>query len=116
MTFLYISANVLSVLVFLSFGVWCLFAGGMREDFDRFGMRHLRIVTGLLEVLGALGLIGGFFVPTLATVSAGGLALLMALGLLTRLRHRDTMAQMFPAAMLMIVNLFIVWRATSAVA
>ncbi len=116
MTLLYTVANVLSVGVFLSFGLWCLFAGGMREDFERFGLRHLRLVTGALEVLGSLGLVAGFFVPQLAIVSGAGLALLMVLGLLTRLQHRDSMQQMLPAALLIMVNGYIAFHAWSTLA
>jgi hypothetical protein len=111
MTPIYLIANVLSVIVFLSFGIWCLFAGGMREDFDRFGLSRFRIMTGLLEVLGALGLVAGQFVPALAVLSGSGLALLMVLGLLTRLRQRDSLQQMLPAAVLIVLNVYIAWHA-----
>ncbi len=116
MTLLYLVANALSVTVFLSFGLWCVFAGGMREDFERFGMSRLRILTGVLEVSGALGLIAGYFIAELAVLSGVGLALLMAVGLLTRLRQRDTMEQMLPAAALILVNMFIAWFASTTVA
>ncbi|HYW51449.1 MAG TPA: DoxX family protein [Gemmatimonadaceae bacterium] len=113
MTLLYVGANVLSAGVFLCFGLWCLFGGGMKEDFDRFGMSRLRILTGVLEVLGAIGLMAGQFVPGLAILSGGGLALLMTLGLLTRVRQRDSLVQMVPAALLIVVNGYIAihaWR------
>jgi hypothetical protein len=116
MTLLYLSANALSVTVFLSFGLWCVFAGGMRKDFDRFGISQLRILTGVLEVSGALGLIAGYFLVELAVLSGGGLALLMTIGLLARLRHRDSIQQMLPAAILIVVNVFIAWFALTTVA
>lgn len=114
MTLIYLGANALSVAVFLTFGVWCLFAGGMREDFERFGLSRLRMLTGLLEVSGALGLVAGFFLAELAVLSGVGLALLMTLGLLTRLRQRDTMPQMLPAAALIVVNVYIAWYASTS--
>jgi hypothetical protein len=114
MTLIYQSANVLSAVVFLSFGTWCLLAGGMAEDFERFGLQHLRILTGLLEVLGALALLAGFVVVEAAIVGGGGLALLMALGLLTRIRQRDSLRQMLPAALLMVLNGYIAWYAIVA--
>jgi uncharacterized membrane protein YphA (DoxX/SURF4 family) len=116
MTPVYLMANVLSAGVFLYFGTMSLAADGMREDFERFGMSHLRRVTGALEVLGGLGLVAGLFFLELAIVSAGGLALLMLLGLWARVRHGDSTAQMLPAALLVIVNLFIAWRATAVIA
>jgi DoxX-like family len=115
MTPVYLMANALSVGVFLYFGTVCLVADGMREDFERFGMSHLRRLTGVLEVLGGLGLVAGLFFLELAIVSAGGLALLMLLGLLARVRQGDSTAQMLPAALLVILNLFIAWRATAVI-
>jgi hypothetical protein len=113
MTLLYLGANALSVVVFLTFGIWCLVAGGMREDFDRFGLSRLRILTGVLEVSGALGLVAGYFIGELAVASGVGLALLMLLGLLTRVRQRDTLQQMLPAAALVVVNVYIAWYAST---
>jgi uncharacterized membrane protein YphA (DoxX/SURF4 family) len=115
MTPVYLVANVLSAGVFLYFGTVCLVADGMKEDFERFGMSHLRRLTGALEVLGALGLVAGLLVPALSIVSAGGLALLMLLGVWTRVRERDSTTQMLPAALLVILNLFIAWSATAAI-
>jgi hypothetical protein len=111
MALIYHVSTVLSVLVFLYFGVSCLFAGGMREDFDRFGLRHLRLLTGTLELLGAIGLMVGQFVPALVIVSAGGLALLMALGIAARVRQRDSSWQIAPAGMLMLLNGYVAWYA-----
>jgi uncharacterized membrane protein YphA (DoxX/SURF4 family) len=93
--------------VFLYYGLTCLFANGMAKDFERFGLAHLRILTGTLEVLGAVGLVVGHWIPLLRLLSAAGLALLMLLGLLTRLRQRDALREMLPAWVLMVVNVSI---------
>ena len=111
MTPVYIVANALSVLVFLYFGSMCLFGDGMREDFERFGLSRLRRLTGALEVLGALGLVAGLFIHALAIVSGAALALLMVLGLVTRVRQRDSLIQMLPAAVLVAINVYIAWSA-----
>lgn len=83
----------------------------MVADFERFGLSRIRILTGTLEVLGAVGLIAGQFIPALAIVSAAGLSLLMALGLLTRIRLRDSLQETLPAAVLMVVNAYLAWHA-----
>ena len=66
---------------------------------------------GAVEVLGALGLVVGQFWPPLVPLSAGGLALLMLVGVATRIRVLDSLAQTLPALVLMCVNLFITWYA-----
>ena len=100
-------ANAISIGLFLVYGLLCLFADGMVEEFERYGLARFRRLTGALEVLGATGLAAGYLFPALSVVSAGGLAILMLLGLLVRWRVRDPLIQMAPAAFLLIVNAFI---------
>ncbi len=107
MTLAFRGATVLSVIVFLYYGLTVLFANGMVAEFERYGLSRWRRLTGALEVLGALGLIAGRLVPALVVVSAGGLTVLMALGVITRIRVRDSLGQTLPAAVLMVLNAFI---------
>ncbi len=111
MTTLYYASLTLSSLVFLAYGVACLALDGMKRDFARFGLARLRVLTGTLEVLGALGLIAGQLWAPLVPASAGGLALLMLIGVATRVRVLDSLAQTLPALALMSLNLFILWYA-----
>ncbi|NJN64188.1 MAG: hypothetical protein HC882_04450 [Acidobacteria bacterium] len=111
MTHAYFAAVFMSSVLFLYYGIACLCTDRMKGEFDRFGLSHLRTLTGTLEVLGALGLIVGQFWPPLVPLSAGGLALLMLMGVATRIRVLDSLAQTLPALMLMCVNLFILWYA-----
>ncbi len=108
---LYYASIVVSSSVFLFYGIGCLYFQGMRRDFERFGLSRLRTLVGTLEVLGAGGLIVGQFWPPLVPLSAGGLALMMSVGVATRFRVLDSLAQTLPALLLMCVNLFIVWVA-----
>jgi DoxX-like family len=114
-TLAYWALTALSVVVFLYYGMSILFANGMAAEFERFGLSRFRVLTGTLELLGALGLIAGQFIHGLAIVSAGGLTLLMALGVITRLRVRDTTWQTAPAVVLLLVNAFIAWHARGLV-
>jgi hypothetical protein len=80
MTLAYYGATALSVVLFLFYGAAVLFTKGMKDEFERFGLSNLRQLTGALEMLGALGLVAGQFVPALVVMSAGGLTVLIALG------------------------------------
>ena len=111
MTWAYYASVVASSTAFLFYGTACLFFEGMRRDFERFGLSRFRTLTGTLEVFGALGLIVGQFWAPLVPLSAGGLALLMLLGVAVRIRVLDSLAQTLPALVLMCVNLFIAWVA-----
>jgi len=98
---------VLSVLLFLGYGVSCLFMGAMAEEFERYNLSRFRRVVGLLEVLGALGLLSSIVIPPLVYPSTAGLAVLMGLGVLTRVRVRDPLLEAIPAAVLMLINMFL---------
>jgi hypothetical protein len=100
-------ANTVSIGLFLFYGLLCLFADGMVEEFERYGLSRFRRLTGALEVLGAVGLAAGYVRPALWVVSGAGLALLMLLGLAVRVRVRDPVVEMIPAAFLLLVNAFI---------
>lgn len=112
MTRAYAAAVWFSATAFLFYGVACLALDGMKRDFERFGMSRLRVLTGTLEVLGAVGLIVGYWWwAPLAGASAAGLAVMMAVGIATRLRVLDSLAQTLPALVLMVMNGFVAWIA-----
>jgi hypothetical protein len=99
-----------SALAFLGYGLSCLFTSHMEQEFKRYGLSKFRRLTGALEVAGGAGLLVGFVmsIPTLTLFAALGLSLLMAMGLIVRLRLRDTLLQCLPALILLVVNAMLV--------
>ena len=104
---LFEACRALSVISFLSYGALCLWTQHMAQEFERFGLARMRTLTGALELIGALGLIAGYFVPVVTAVAAGGLALLMLLGVGARLRVGDSIVSMLPALVLFAMNAFL---------
>ncbi len=70
-------------------GVSCFVGTDMRREFTRFGLDRLRVLTGVLELLGAGGLVVGLWWPPVLRLAAGGLALLMLAAMAIRARQRD---------------------------
>ncbi|MGC9198531.1 MAG: DoxX family protein [Acidobacteriaceae bacterium] len=99
--------SITSSLAFLIYGVFCAFTPSMVADFHRFGLDHLRILTGVLEILGGTGLLVGLRWRPALWLSAGGLALLMLIAFGVRLKMRDSVAQSAPSFLLMLLNLYI---------
>ena len=60
---------------------------------------------GFLEVLAALGLIVGAFVPLIGAAAATGLLLLLGGAIVAHLRNGDGLRQMAPAVVLSLVTL-----------
>jgi hypothetical protein len=92
---------------FLIYGGLCLSSLSMVEDFQRFGLERLRMLTGFLEVLGGSGLLVGVEWPPALSISSAGLFLLMLIALGVRLKMRDSIAQSLPSLALMLVNAYI---------
>lgn len=106
MTFL----DVLIIFVaisFLYYGLACIYSKQMVLEFDRYGVPQFRQFIGLMETLGAVGLLVGYLFPLAQILASGGLALLMLLGCLLRIKIRDSAIQILPAFVFMLLNLFV---------
>jgi len=104
----------LSILLFFYYGLSVLASNAMVGEFERFGMDKLRTLTGSLEVLGAAGLLAGYFifVPALVVAASAGLTLLMIGGVAVRFRAGDSLADATPALIMLLMNLYICVYAT----
>ena len=105
------AARALSIVAFLFYGIHCLASETMRAEFERYGLANLHTVTGWLELAGAGGLLASYWIPSLAFPAAGGLALLMALGVWTRIRIRDPLVAMVPALLFLLINVWVAMHA-----
>ena len=98
------------MLAFFGYGWACLVSDHMVAEFERFGLKKFRRLTGALEVLGALGLAAGYFLPAIGVAAAAGLTTLMGLGVATRVRVGDSLGATLPALILCLVNAFIAYH------
>jgi uncharacterized membrane protein YphA (DoxX/SURF4 family) len=99
--------SIVSSLVFIVYGVFCAFTPSMVADFHRFGLDNLRILTGVLEILGGAGLLVGLKWRPALGLSAAGLVLLMLIAFGVRLKMRDSVALSTPSFLLMLLNVYI---------
>lgn len=106
--------TVFSSAAFLGYGLLCVTSVSMEREFTRFGLAHLRVLTGSLEVLGGVGLLVGLSWPPALWLSSGGLALLMLCGVGVRVSVSvgDSLVQVVPALGLMLLNLYILVAAS----
>ena len=51
---------IFSAISFLFFGIGCLRSPYLIAEFERYGVPQFRTLTGLLQLLGGLGILGGF--------------------------------------------------------
>jgi hypothetical protein len=105
---LYAFCVFLSSISFLVYGILYFIGTHMKAEFKRFQLEKLGLLVVVLEILGAVGLLVGFWLyKPLLLLASGGLALLMLLGLIVRLRLKDGLWVSLPALFFMILNAFI---------
>lgn len=107
MNLLYEVAKALSIGLFLYYGAAVLASDAMAAEFERFGLSRFRRLTGALEVLGALGLVLGYFVPHFDIAASASLTVLMVAGVIVRFRSGDSLVDALPALVMALINAFI---------
>jgi uncharacterized membrane protein YphA (DoxX/SURF4 family) len=110
-TFLKMNLSLLLTLFssasFIIYGASYFFTPHMKNEFKRFGLEKFGVLTAILEIVGAVGLLVGLFSTPILLISSGGLALLMFFGLLARVRVKDSLRVSLPAILFMISNTYV---------
>ena len=96
-----------SSLSFFAYGATALFSTKMRQEFERYQMGGQRVLIALLQWCAAAGLILGLYIPWLGQAAAAGLALMMAVALVVRIRIHDKPYLMLPAAGYLALNAYL---------
>jgi hypothetical protein len=102
---------LLSSLSFFAYVLSYFVSPHMKNEFERFGVQKLGLLTIVLEFLGAAGLLVGLIYAPILLLSSFGLALLMLLAVLFRLKQRDSLWISLPALFFMGLNFYIFWVA-----
>lgn len=100
-------AQGISIVLFAWYGMGCLLSEHMVQEFERYRLARFRVLTGMLQVAASVGLVVGHFYRPILLLSAGGLATMMLLGVITRIRIRDPLYAAIPAFALCVLNAFI---------
>ena len=85
----------------------------MKAEFKRFGLEKLGLLTIVLQLAGATGLILGLWFNQLLMLASLGLGLLMFFGVLVRIKQKDSVWISIPALFFMILNFYIFWSSLS---
>ena len=79
----------------------------MKTEFKRYGLGGFRVLVGMLQVLGALGLLLGLNWSGILLISSAGLSLLMLLGFIVRIKIKDSFLLCLPSFLFMIICSYI---------
>lgn len=111
MNYLFIICVLISSFSFLAYAVSYFINPHMKLEFKRFQLEKLGFLTIVLEILGASGLLAGLFFKPILLISSGGLAILMLLGFMLRLKLKDSIWVSLPALFYMGLNASIFYMA-----
>lgn len=98
--------RTVSAAAFAFYGVVCLVSPAMVVEFERYRLPRMRVLTAVLEILGALGLLLGP-TPVWIAAAAAGLCVLMLSALVVRAVIGDPWHRSLPAFVLFVVNAWI---------
>ena len=103
--------TIFNSVAFFTYGFLCIFTKHMVDEFEEFGLRKCRIMTGVLEICGAAGsIIGYYWNSYLYIFSTSGLMFLVILGIHSRLRVKQPLKQSFQAATFLFLNAFLSYK------
>jgi uncharacterized membrane protein len=99
---------VFSSTSFLYYGIACLYSKEIILEFERF-VRHpwQRVLTGILQLLGGIGLILGLLIPLLGLLASMGLSALMLMGFIIRIKIKDGLIKSLPSFLYMILSIYL---------
>ena len=79
----------------------------MKKEFKRFGLEKMGLLTIILQLMGATGLLVGLKFNPILSISSLGLAVLMTAGLIVRIKLKDSIWVSLPAFFYMALNTYI---------
>ena len=101
---LFDAAVWISSLSFVGYGITYFTSPHMKQEFIRFGLPGLGRMTAVFQILGAAGLLAGFWFPILLVLASGGLALMMLVGVAVRVKLKDSLWVSIPALFFLMLN------------
>ena len=107
MNYFFVSCVLFSSLSFLIYSVLYFVSPNMKNQFKRFNLEKYGLIVIIFEILGALGLLVGFLFKPLLFISSGGLAALMLIALLVRMKSKDSLWVSIPSIFYLLLNAFI---------
>ncbi len=79
----------------------------MKQEFLRYRLASQRIMVGALQWFAGIGLLAGMSQPWMGQLAAGGLALMMLIAIIVRIKIKDSLLQTIPAVFYLALNTYL---------
>ena len=100
---------LISSLSFFAYALSYFKSPHMKLEFKRFGLEKIGLLTIILQIIGATGLLIGLKFNFILLISSLSLAILMLAGLILRIKLKDSIWISLPALFYMALNTYIFW-------
>ena len=99
--------EIFSSISFMVYGYLSFYSERMKNEFFRWGISKFRVIVGISQFAGGIGLLIGFSIPFFTLISSIGLTTLMLIGFILRIYVKDGLIKSLPALFYLIINLLI---------
>ncbi len=111
---LILMVQLITALSFFYYGIATFISKKMRAEFKRYRFSRFRVLTGVLQIAGAGGLLLGVYYPILTLAASAGLAMMMVFAMGIRLRIGDPLYAKIPAFIYFLMNSFLFLKCLQA--
>jgi len=96
-----------SAISFLAYGSACFLSAHMKREFDRYHFGSQRALVGGLQFCAATGLLAGLSQPWMGRAASAGLAVMMLVAVIVRIKIKDTPLKTTPALFYLVLNAYL---------
>lgn len=96
-------------LFFTAYSMQCFYSPFVKREFFRYGLPpSVRILTGILQLMGAMGLITGMLIPFIGLMASVGLTLMMVVAFGVRIKIKDGPKETAPSFIFIFLNAYLI--------
>ena len=101
---------VFSAASFLFYGISSFYSSRMILEYERWGCEKFRKTIAILQILGGIGLLIGYFFALLLTLVSALFTLMMIVAIFVRIRIKDNIIKLLPAILYAVINFIIFYN------
>ena len=101
---------VFSATSFLFYGISSLYSSRMILEYERWGCEKFRKTIAVLQILGSVGLLIGYFFALLLPLVSAFFTLMMIVAIVVRIRIKDNIIKILPAILYAVINFIIFYN------
>ena len=95
---------------FLFYGLSSFYSRRMILEYERWGCEKFRETIAILQILGSIGLLIGYYFTLLLPLVSALFTLMMIVAIFVRIRIKDNIIKLLPAILYAVINFIIFYK------